>query len=348
MLVHAGINGIRIVRRAWLALGISVAVASSIGAGQSNRGSITGTVVDPVGAAAAKVVVQARSADGQTVRRATTEGTGTYTLADLPPGSYDISVTIPGLLAYQQRNVAVQLTTVVVDIHLEEGTQLSTLGEDPLGIVADVARHAPPAGPTPRTVDGKPDLSGVWWSPVTVEPGKPEWLPAAQQTANQRQANNRVDSPQVHCLPSGVLRRGPLIELVQSRAILIEISDDDSPGFHQIYLDGRGHPKEPDPLWYGDSVGHWEGDTLIVDRVNFVNEVWLDQQAHPHTDKLHVIERYRRPDLGHLEAEITVEDPGVLARPWTFKRVSDLAPKEQLREFICDENNSDLPHLVSK
>jgi Carboxypeptidase regulatory-like domain len=348
MLVHAGTNGITIVRRAWLALGISVALSASIGAGQSNRGSITGTVVDPVGAAAAKVVVQARSADGQTVRRATTEGTGKYTLADLPPGSYDISVTIPGLLAYQQRNVAVQSTTVVVDIHLEEGTQLSTLGEDPLGIVADVARHAPPAGPTPRTVDGKPDLSGVWWSPVTVEPGRPEWLPAAQQTANQRQANNRVDSPQVHCLPSGVLRRGPLIEFVQSRAILIEISDDDSPGFHQIYLDGRGHPKEPDPLWYGDSIGHWEGDTLIVDRVNFVNEVWLDQQAHPHTDKLHVIERYRRPDLGHLEAEITVEDPGVLAKPWTFKRVSDLAPKEQLREFMCDENNSDLSHLVSK
>jgi hypothetical protein len=341
MLVHAGTNGITIVRRAWLALGISVALSASIGAGQSNRGSITGTVVDPVGAAAAKVVVQARSADGQTVRRATTEGTGKYTLADLPPGSYDISVTIPGLLA-------VQSTTVVVDIHLEEGTQLSTLGEDPLGIVADVARHAPPAGPTPRTVDGKPDLSGVWWSPVTVEPGRPEWLPAAQQTANQRQANNRVDSPQVHCLPSGVLRRGPLIEFVQSRAILIEISDDDSPGFHQIYLDGRGHPKEPDPLWYGDSIGHWEGDTLIVDRVNFVNEVWLDQQAHPHTDKLHVIERYRRPDLGHLEAEITVEDPGVLAKPWTFKRVSDLAPKEQLREFICDENNSDLSHLVGK
>jgi hypothetical protein len=183
---------------------------------------------------------------------------------------------------------------------------------------------------------------------VTVVPGKPEWLPVAQETANQRQANNRIDSPQLRCLPSGVLRRGPLIEFVQSTAFLIEISDDDSPGFHQIYLDGRGHPKEPDPLWYGDSIGRWEGDTLVVDRVNFTDEVWLDQQAHPHTDKLHVIERYRRPDLGHLEAEITVEDPGVLARPWTFKRVSDLAPKELLREFICDENNSDLSHLVRK
>jgi hypothetical protein len=344
--VHAVI---KMMRRVSLAFGISVALAAPLAQAQAGRGAIAGTVFDPVGAPAAKVVVQARSDNGQVVGRATSEGTGKYTLADLLPGSYEISVAIPGLMTYEQRNVRVQAAkTAVLDIHLEEGTQLSTLGEDPLGIVADVARHAPPAGPTPRTVDGKPDLSGVWWSPVIVEPGKPEWLPVAQQTASKRTANNRVDSPQVHCLPAGVLRRGPLIEFVQSQAILIEISDDDSPGFHQIYLDGRGHPKEPDPLWYGDSVGHWEGDTLIVDRVNFTDEVWLDQPGHPHTDKLHVIERYRRPDLGHLEAEITVEDPGVLARPWTFKRVSDLAPKEQLREFICDENNSDLPHLVGK
>jgi hypothetical protein len=346
LVVHAGHHRMR---RVSLAFVISVALAVPIGAqAQQNRGTIAGTVLDPVGAAAAKVVVQAKSADGETVRRATSDGTGKYTLADLPPGSYDISVTVPGLRGYEQKNVRVQAAaTAAVDIHLQEGTQLSTLGEDALGIAADRARHAPPAGPTPRTADGKPDLSGVWWSPVTVEPGKPEWLPFAQQIAGQRQANDRKDSPQVRCLPSGVLRRGPLIEFVQSRGHLIEISDDDNPGFHQIYLE-RGHPREPDPLWYGDSVGRWEGDTLIVDRVNFTDEVWLDQESHPHTDKLHVIERYRRPDLGHLEAEITVEDPGVLANPWTFKRVSELAPKEDIREFICDENNSDLSHLASK
>jgi hypothetical protein len=308
---------------------------------------VSGTVLDPVGVAAAKVVVQARSADGTTVRRATSDATGKYTLSDLPPGSYDVSVAVPGLKAYEQKNVRVEATTVVVAIRLEEGTQLSTLGEDSLGIAADRARHAPPAGPTPRTADGKPDLSGVWWSPVTVDPGKPEWLPAAQQVAAQRAANNRKDSPQVRCLPSGVLRRGPLVEFVQSKTTIIEVSDDDSPGFHHIYL-GRGHPKEPDLLWHGDSVARWDGDTLIVDRVNFVDEVWLDQEAHPHTDKLHVIERYRRPDLGHLEAEVTVEDPGVLARPFTFKRVSELAPTEEIREFICNENNSDLAHLVDK
>ena len=344
-LLHAGI---RPAGRWSVALGLSVALASALSAqAPQDRGTIFGTVRDPVGRSAANVVVQAQGADGQ-VHRATSESTGKYTLAELPPGAYDLSVSVPGLKGFEQKNVRVPAAgTIVVDIKLEEGTQLSTLGEDPAGLAADRARHHPPAGPTPRTADGKPDLSGVWWSPVTTDPGKPEWLPPAEKVAAERAANNRIDSPPARCLPAGVLRRGPLIELVQSNAVVIEISDDDSPGFHHIYLK-RQHPKEPDPLWYGDSIGRWEGDTLVVDRVNFIDDVWLDSDAHPHSDKLHVIERYRRPDLGHLEAEITVEDPAVLAKPWIFKRVSDLAPAEEIREFICNENNVDLPHLFGK
>lgn len=312
------------------------------------RGVITGSVLDPFGDVGAKVVVQARRADSDTTLRATTDAAGKYVIAEVPAGIYDVTVAIPGIRAFERKGVAVQAgATSVVDIRLEEGSQLSTLGEDPAGILADRARRKPIAGPTPRTVDGRPDLSGVWWAPTVVEPGKPEWLPGAQKVAAERQANNRKDSPQVHCLPSAVLRRGPLVQFVQTRDVIVEITDDDSPGFHQIYLN-RSHPKDQDPLWYGDSVGRWEGDTLVVDRTNFLDLVWLDQDAHPHTDALHVIERYRRPDLGRLEVEITVEDPGVLAKPWTFTRVSDLAPGEEIREFICNENNSDLSHLVGK
>ena len=328
--------------------GFVLAFAAALFAQPPATGSIAGTVLDPVGGVAAQITVQARSTDGQVTRRGTSDRSGKYTLTDLPPGTYDVSINIPGLRGYQKKDVRVQAgQPTSLDIHLEEGTQLSTLGEDSRGIAADIARHAPPAGPTPRTTDGKPDLSGVWWSPITTDPGKPEWLQNAVKIAAERAANNRKDSPQVRCLPPPVLRRGPLIEFVQSKSTLIEMSDDDSPGFHHIYL-GRGHPKEPDPLWYGDSVARWDGDTLVVDRINFVDEVWLDQEAHPHSDKLHIVERYRRPDLGHLEAEITVEDPGVLARPYTFKRVAELAPTEEIREFICAENNSDLQHLVSK
>lgn len=317
--------------------------------GQSHRGSIAGTVFDPFGVPAARAAVQAKNAETGSVHKTASLETGRYSLADLPAGIYDVSVNVPGIAAFERKGIAVEAAkTVAVDVHLQEGSQLSTLGEDRLSIEADAKLHAPPSGPTPRTTDGKPDLTGVWWRPAVVDPGKPEWLPSAQRIAQQRTENNRKDAPKGKCLPSPLLFLGPLYELVQSKSTLVEISDDDNPGFHQIYLDGRGHPKIPDPLWYGDSIGHWEGDTLVVDRVNFIDDVWLDAGSHPHTDKLHITERYRRPDLGHLETDITVEDPGVLTKPWTLKQVSDLAPRETVREFICEEGNKDTPHMVGK
>jgi hypothetical protein len=224
---------------------------------------------------------------------------------------------------------------------------LSTLGEDRFAQASDSQRHKPPSGPAPR-IEGKPDISGVWWTPATVEAGKPEFLPWAENVARQRGEDLRKDNPQAHCLPSAILRRGPIYEFVQGKQFMVEISDDDSPGFFQIYLDGRDHPKDPNPAWYGHNTGHWEGDTLVVDRVGFDERAYLDQDQHPHSDKLHIVERYRRPDLGHLETEITVEDPGILAKPWTMKRVSELAPTEEIYEFICPENNRDTPHIVGK
>lgn len=320
-----------------------------VAAASAQNGSIAGSVSDPVGTVRANAPVQAKNATTGTIYKAASTSSGSYTLRDLPAGTYDVSVTIPGLKGYERKGVAVPDAKLVsLNIRLEEGTQLSTLGEDPLAIAADLKSHAPPSGPTPRAVDGKPDLSGIWWSPRTVDPGKPQFLPKAVAVAKEIADNNRKDSPQAHCLPSAATRLGPVYEMVQSPAITVVISDDDSPGFHQIYTDGRAHPKDPNPAWYGNSVGHWEGDTLIVDRVAFDPRVWLDQDAHPHSDKLHIVERYRRPDLGHLETEITVEDPGVLIEPWTMKRVSDLAPNQEIYEFICTENNKDVQHLVGK
>ena len=112
--------------------------------------------------------------------------------------------------------------------------------------------------------------------------------------------------------------------MVQSDNYLVIINDDESPGFHQVYINGQ-HPDDPNPAWYGHNTARWEGDTLVVDRIAFDERVWLDQVAHPHSPKLHVIERYRRPDLGHLESEVTVDDPGVLVKPYTIKRVAELA-----------------------
>jgi hypothetical protein len=311
--------------------------------------AISGTVLAPSGAPIANANVQAKNTASGAIFKAATSAKGEYTISNLPPGMYGVNVNVGGLSGFERKDVTVEAgKTFALKIEMREGTQLSTLGEDPLAIAADLKRHQPPAGPTPRTMDGKPDLSGVWWSPVVTDPGKPEWLPVAQAVAKERADSNRKDSPQSHCLPSAVLRLGPLFQFVQNGKNLIIISDDDSPGFHQVYLD-RAHPAEPDDdLWYGDNAAHWEGDTLVIDRTNFNNKVWLDQELHPHSEKLHVIERYRRPDLGRLEAEITVEDPGVLARPYTFKRVADLAAKETIREFICTENERDVMHFNGK
>ena len=307
-------------------------------------------VQDPWGVAMANAPVNAKNVASGTVSKAVSGPTGKYALADLAAGVYDISVTVPAVRPFEKKGVTVAAAkTLELNIKLQEGTQLSTLGEDTLGALADRKRHNPPSGATPRTVDGKPDLSGVWWSPAMTDPGKPEWLPEAQAVAKRRLDNNGVENPQAQCLPSAVTRLGPLFALAQSQRLLVIISDDESPGFHQIHLDRSAHPKELDmDLWYGDSIGHWDGDTLVVDRVGFNERLWVDPGAHPHSDKLHVIERYRRLDLGHLEKDVTVEDPGVLAKPWTFKSVADLAAGEEIREFICAENNRDVPHMVGK
>jgi hypothetical protein len=318
--------------------------------GQSDRGSISGLVQDPWGAALAVATVEAKNVATGSVSKAPSSAAGKYTLADLAAGVYDISVTVPAVRPFEKKGVTVAAAQALeLNIKLQEGTQLSTLGEDTLGNLADRKRHNPPAGPTPRTPDGKPDLSGTWWSPTMTDPGKPEWLPEAAAVAKRRLDNNAMDSPMAQCLPSAVTRLGPLFILAQTKRLMVIISDDESPGFHQVHLDRSAHPKELDmDLWYGDSIGRWEGDTLVVDRMGFNERVWVDPGAHPHSEKLHVIERYSRPDLGHLEKDVTVEDPGVLAKPWTFKSVADLAAGEEVREFICAENNRDVPHMVGK
>jgi len=315
---------------------------------QSTPGTIEGLVIDPIGQAVVNASVQAKNTADK-VFRTTSAANGSYAFRDLPAGTYEITAAVSGYNAFNQKNVVVAAAkTTAVNISLQDTTQLGTLGEDRFAIEAAAKRHHPPEGPAPRLKEGRPDLSGTWWTPRTVDPGRPEWLPNALAVAKERTENFRRDSPQARCLPSPVLRIGPVYEIVESPGMMVVISDDDSPGFHQIYLDGRTHPSDPPPAWYGHNIGHWEGDTLVVDRTGFNDQVWLDQESHPHSDKLHVTEKYTRPDLGHLITEITVEDAGVLARPYTMKRESELAPAETIYEFICPENNRDVGHMVGK
>jgi len=310
--------------------------------------SLSGSVLDAGGVAVESATVRARNTQTGVVSTAVTARDGKYIVANLPAGTYDVSITgVPAMSNFERKNLPVDSKPAILEIRMDFNTQLGTLGEDRVNLAADARRHNPPSGPAPRTKDGKPDLSGVWWRPTDTDGGSPQFLPEAETLARQRRESNNKDNPQVRCLPGAVLRFGPLFQMVQSENYLVIINDDESPGFHQAYINGR-HPEDPNPAWYGHNTARWDGDTLVVDRVGFDERIWLDQGAHPHSPKLHVVERYRRPDLGHLESEVTVEDPGVLAKPYTIKRVADLAQGYDIYEFICAENERDALHMVGK
>jgi Carboxypeptidase regulatory-like domain len=313
-------------------------------------GTITGTLYDVDGMPVPNAPVQVTNKSTSAVVKAVSAKTGGYAIPSLPPGSYDLSVTAPGLNAYTKQNLSIATgQTVRLDIHLED-YQLGTLGDGREFRADLLSAHPAPAGPTPRTPDGKPDLSGVWYAQRPVDPGKPEPLPWAEALIRERAANNSKDAPGAHCLPRGITNAGALFiyRLVQTPTLLIMLFEDDVPSHRQVFLDGRSHPKDMDPKWMGHSVGHWEGDTLVIDTVGFDDRSWITAQGHPHTENMHVVERFRRPDLGHLEIEFTIDDPGAYAKPWIMKRVSDLDTKDEVGEYVCSENNKDVEHMVGK
>jgi hypothetical protein len=315
-----------------------------------NAGTMSGTVVDLAGEKVANAPIQITNVATHVVYRATSSDLGAYTLAQLPAGAYDVTVTALGYNPYAQKNVTVAAgQTLRLDIHLFD-YQLGTLGDGPEFRKDQLSPHATPSGPAPRTPDDKPDLTGVWFAQRTVDPGKPEPLAWGQKLFEESLANNEKEAPGAHCLTRGITAAGALFpfELVQTPARLVMLFEDDVPSHRTVYLDGRGHPKDPNPDWMGHSIGHWEGDTLVVDTVGFNDKTWLDNVGHRHTEMLHVTERFRRPDVGHLEIEFTIEDPGAFAKPWVIKRVADLDRVDEIGEYVCSEGERDARHLVGK
>ncbi len=313
-----------------------------------SSGAIAGTVVDSDAQAVPNVQVQATNKITKSVYKASGSDQGHFTLRALPPGDYNLSITAAGFNAFN-RAVTVAGELLHLDIRLLE-YQLGTLGDGREFRIQLTSPHPAPSGPAPRTADGKPDLSGVWFAQRTVDPGKPEMLPWAQALFNERVANNAKDAPGAHCLPRGITNAGALFpfKLVQTPTLLVMLFEDDLPSHRQVFLDGRSHPKDPNPMWMGHSIGHWEQDTLVIDSVGFDDRSWLDAQGHPHTEMMHVIERFRRPDLGHLEIEFTIDDPGAYAKPWKIERIAELDPGDDIGEYVCTEGEKDAQHLVGK
>jgi Carboxypeptidase regulatory-like domain len=320
----------------------------AIGGSAQGVGTIAGVVVDTDGQAVAGAQVQAINRSTKTVYKADISATSHFELAALPPGDYDVSISAPGFYSFN-RTVAVASRPVHLDVRLLE-YQLGTLGDGREFRIQLTSPHAAPSGPTPRTADGRPDFSGVWFAQRTVDLGHPEPLPWALKLLNERIANNQKDAPGAHCLPRGITNAGALFpfKLVQTPTLLVMLFEDDLPSHRQVFLDGRGHPRDPNPTWMGHSIGHWVEDTLVIDTVGFDDRSWLDAQGHPHTEMMHVTERFRRPDLGHLEIEFTIDDPGAYAKPWKIERVADLDAGDEIGEYVCAEGERDAPHLVGK
>ena len=213
--------------------------------------------------------------------------------------------------------------------------------------------------PAPRTPDHKPDLSGLWrpeqnpyrFDVIQDLRDESVFRPEAQAIFQKRVEDFRRQDPVTHCLPGGPLENftGGAIQLyriIQSPAVIAIIYES---GFHrQIFVDGRELPKDPNPSWMGYSVGHWDGDTLVVESAGFNDRTWLDRVGHPHSEELHVTETFRRSDFGHIQFRITYTDPKMLTRPLSIPLAVNYAADTEMLETVCNENNRDIDHLAGK
>ena len=208
----------------------------------------------------------------------------------------------------------------------------------------------PPPPPTARpAANNDPPLAQFFNIGAGLEGGLPPMTPWAAQLRAQRKADDNKDNPDAHCLPLGLtqLHMHPqprkILQMPQAIAILYEANGN----VRQILTDGRPLPKnDPVPWWYGYSVGHWEGDTLVVETTGFRDDVWLDVEGSPLTSTGKITERWRRPNFGSMQIDITVEDPKAYTKPFTVRVNHRLMPDTELMEFVCEER--DAVHYVGK
>ena len=207
--------------------------------------------------------------------------------------------------------------------------------------------------PTPRTADGKPDLSGLWQRislkyerNIAADLGPGEIQPWAEALVKQRAEDLQKDSPGIQCLPWGpsYSTSARKAKIVQTPGLILMLDEDLT--YRQIFMDGRALETDTNPSWMGYSVGRWEGDTLVVESFGFNDRTWLDRDGHPHTEALRMTERYRRRDFGHMEIEITLNDPQLYARPWTVALRAELMADTELLESVCNESHHSLEHWV--
>lgn len=191
--------------------------------------------------------------------------------------------------------------------------------------------------------------SPFWNLGASFKDGLP-FQPWAAELHRQRVADNDKDNPDAHCLPMGIMQfhnHGQPRKMIQTPQVIVILYEANA-GQRQIFTDGRPLPKGPDPWWYGYSTGHWEGDMLVVQSAGFRDLGWLDVEGSPLTDTAHIIERFHRPDFGHLDIEVTIDDPKAYTKPWTVMVHQRIMVDTELIEFVCQENEKDASHLSGK
>lgn len=235
--------------------------------------------------------------------------------------------------------------------------------------------------PAPRAASGKPDLAGIWQAEgasieelkkmlpggvnglgedppskyflnvlADFQPDNAPIRPADAALYRQRAQTSGSGFPATHCLPLGV----PLAEIapepykiLQTPNVVAFLYEADTT-FRQVFTDGRQLPENPQPAWMGYSVGRWEGGTLVVQTSGFNDQSWLDAGGHTHSEALRVTERFQRRDFGHLELQVTIDDPKAFTGPFTYKVNERLLPDTDLLEYYCVENEKDVKHLPAK
>jgi hypothetical protein len=205
------------------------------------------------------------------------------------------------------------------------------------------------AAPAPRTADGKPDLSGIWSGAgpmyrfnIAQDLETQDIQPWAEQLFLKRVRESRKDSPLAKCMPVSLPYHQffNLTRLVQTPGLMVVLHESPNSPHRTVFTDGRDLPKDPNPTYMGYSVGKWDGDTLVVTTAGFNDKGWLDSAGHPQTESLRVTERYHRRDFGHMDFEITIDDPKVFTKPFTIKTQRVLQADTDLLEDVCENERS--------
>ncbi len=208
---------------------------------------------------------------------------------------------------------------------------------------------------TKKTLWGDPDLGGVWQQRLGVvglDLADFVEIPYTPESKARYEFNNtskgQVNDPESACLPAGVPRTTGLpypFRFMQSQNLIAMLVEGNVHSYRLILMN-QEHPKDPNPTWMGHSVGKWDGDTLVIDTIAMNDKTWLDPGGHIHSDKMHIVERFTRLTENQLKYEFTIDDPIAYTKPWGWSYVLAGHHDWELIEYVCNENNKDIEHMV--